>query len=132
MSRKPALLRPGLLLAPLLALSACASVPGPDAPPLDAHRYQFLLPYALALDVEAAWTEKFTSAVGAAAAEAATANIGWYRGGNLSSLNQLTSSLGNSLSAQIASASSPPGSASGSGGGGFAGGGGGGGGGGGR
>ena len=35
MSRKPALLRPGLLLAPLLALSACASVPGPDAPPLD-------------------------------------------------------------------------------------------------
>ncbi|ODU49587.1 MAG: hypothetical protein ABS98_09900 [Lysobacteraceae bacterium SCN 69-48] len=110
-----------------------ARMPGPDAPPpLDAQRYQFLLPYALALDVEAAWTEKFTTAVGAAAAEAATANIGWYRGGNLSSLNQLTSSLGSSLSAQIASASSPPGSASGSGGGGFSGGGGGGGGGGGR
>ena len=110
-----------------------ARMPGPDAPPaLDAQRYQLLLPYALALDVEAAWTEKFTSAVGAAAAEAATANIGWYRGGNLTSLNQLTSSLGSSLGTQIASASSPPGSASGGGGGGFSGGGGGGGGGGGR
>ncbi|TLX21670.1 DUF2207 domain-containing protein [Thermomonas fusca] len=110
-----------------------ARLPGPDAPPpLDAQRYQFLLPYALALDVEAAWTEKFTVAVGAAAAEAATANIGWYRGGNLTSLNQLTSSLGSSLGSQIASASSPPGSSSGSGGGGFSGGGGGGGGGGGR
>jgi uncharacterized membrane protein len=110
-----------------------ARMPGPDAPPpLDAQRYQLLLPYALALDVEAAWTEKFTAAVGAAAAEAATANIGWYRGGNLTSLNQLTSSLGSSLGSQIASASSPPGSSSGGGGGGFSGGGGGGGGGGGR
>lgn len=110
-----------------------ARLPGPDAPPaLDAQRYQFLLPYALALDVEAAWTEKFTAAVGTAAAEAATANIGWYRGGNLTSLNQLTSSLGSSLGSQIASASSPPGSSSGGGGGGFSGGGGGGGGGGGR
>jgi uncharacterized membrane protein YgcG len=110
-----------------------ARLPGPDAPPpLDAQRYQFLLPYALALDVEAAWTEKFTAAVGAAAAEAATANIGWYRGGNLTNLNQLTSSLGSSLGSQIASASSPPGSSSGGGGGGFSGGGGGGGGGGGR
>lgn len=110
-----------------------ARLPGPEAPPaLDAQRYQLLLPYALALDVEAAWTEKFTSAVGAAAAEAATANIGWYRGGSLTSLNQLTSSLGSSLGSQIASASSPPGSSSGGGGGGFSGGGGGGGGGGGR
>ncbi len=110
-----------------------ARLPGPDAPPLlDAQRYQFLLPYALALDVEVAWTEKFTAAVGAAAAEAATANIGWYRGGNLTSLGQLTSSLGSSLNSQIASASSPPGSSSGGGGGGFSGGGGGGGGGGGR
>lgn len=110
-----------------------ARMPGPDAPPpLDAQRYQFLLPYALALDVEAAWTEKFTAAVGAAAAEAATANLGWYRGGAITSLHQLTSSLGSSLGSQIASASSPPGSSSGSGGGGFTGGGGGGGGGGGR
>ena len=35
MSQNSTLFRPGLLLAPLLALSACASVPGPDAPPLD-------------------------------------------------------------------------------------------------
>ena len=35
MSQKSALFRPGLLLAPLLALSACASLPGPDQPPMD-------------------------------------------------------------------------------------------------
>lgn len=110
-----------------------ARMQGPDAPPpLDAQRYQFLLPYAVALDVEEAWTKKFTAAVGAAAAAAATANIGWYHGGNIASLNQFTSSLGNSLSSQISSAATPPGSSSGAGGGGFSGGGGGGGGGGGR
>lgn len=110
-----------------------ARMQGPDAPPpLDAQRYQFLLPYAVALDVEEAWTKKFTAAVGAAAAAAATADIGWYHGGNIASLNQFTSSLGNSLSSQISSAATPPGSSSGAGGGGFSGGGGGGGGGGGR
>lgn len=110
-----------------------ARMPGPDAPPpLDAQRYQLLLPYAVALDVEEAWTKKFTDAVGAAAAAAATANIGWYHGGSITNLNQFTRSLGNSLSAQIASAATPPGSSSGAGGGGFSGGGGGGGGGGGR
>jgi hypothetical protein len=110
-----------------------ARLPGPDAPPpLDARRYQFLLPYAVALDVEDAWTKTFTAAVGASAAAAATAGIGWYRGGNIASLDQLTSSLGNSLNAQIASAATPPGGSSGAGGGGFSGGGGGGGGGGGR
>ena len=112
---------------------ALARLPGPDAPPpLDAARYQALLPYAVALDVEEAWTSKFTAAVGAAAAEAATAGMGWYQGGHITGLNQLTHSLGSNLSAQIASAATPPGSSSGGGGGGFSGGGGGGGGGGGR
>ncbi|MFP5379898.1 MAG: DUF2207 domain-containing protein, partial [Vicinamibacteria bacterium] len=51
-----------------------ATLPGPDGPPvLDAARYEMLLPYAIALEVEDAWTEKFTAAVGAAAAAAATA-----------------------------------------------------------
>ncbi|MCL1634256.1 DUF2207 domain-containing protein [Luteimonas sp. SX5] len=110
-----------------------ARVPGPDAPPvLDAKRYESLLPYAVALEVEDAWTEKFTLAVGAAAAAATTSAIAWYHGGSASDLGSLANAVGNSLSSQIASSSTPPGSSSGSGGGGSSGGGGGGGGGGGR
>ena len=110
-----------------------ARMPGPDAPPLlDAERYQALLPYAVALEVEEAWTRKFTLAVGAAAAATATAGMAWYHGVGSDNLSSLTSAIGSSLSSQIASASTPPGSSSGSGGGGSSGGGGGGGGGGGR
>jgi len=104
------------------------------APPsVDADRFEMLLPYAVALGVEEAWTEKFTLAVGEAAATAATQSIGWYHGpGRISDIGGFTQALGSSLSSTISSASSPPGSSSGSGGGGSAGGGGGGGGGGGR
>jgi uncharacterized membrane protein YgcG len=110
-----------------------ASMPGPGTPPaLDAGRYEKLLPFAVALDVEEAWTAKFTRAVGVAAAAAAAEHIGWYHGGRVSDLGSLSKSIGSSLSSQIASSSSPPGSSSGSGGGGSSGGGGGGGGGGGR
>ncbi|MEZ0472535.1 DUF2207 domain-containing protein [Luteimonas salinilitoris] len=106
--------------------------PGEAEPRLDAARFERLLPYAVALDVEDAWTKKFTLAVGAAAAAATTASIAWYRGGGVSDLGSLTKAVGSSLSSQIASSSTPPGSSSGGGGGGFSGGGGGGGGGGGR
>jgi uncharacterized membrane protein len=110
-----------------------ARMQGPEAPPLiDAERYEKLLPFAVALEVEEAWTEKFTLAVGAAAAAQVTNNIGWYRGGAISNLGSFSKTLGSSLTSQIASPSTPPGSSSGSGGGGSAGGGGGGGGGGGR
>ena len=110
-----------------------AGMQGPGEPPmLDAGRYQQLLPYAVALDVEDAWTKQFTLAVGAAAAAATTAAITWYRGGQVDDLGSMTQAIGNSLSSQIASSASPPGSSSGGGGGGFSGGGGGGGGGGGR
>lgn len=110
-----------------------AGLEGPDAPPpLDAERYEALLPYAIALDVEEAWTRKFTAAVGAAAAAAATGSIAWYRGGSMQDMGSLARSVGSSLDSSIASASTPPGSSSGSGGGGSSGGGGGGGGGGGR
>ncbi|MDZ4349133.1 MAG: DUF2207 domain-containing protein [Xanthomonadaceae bacterium] len=120
-------------LARLPAPSAAGRDGSGAEPPLDAERYQALLPYALALDVEDAWTGVFTAAVGAAAATATAASITWYRGGgSLNSLGQLSSALGSSLSQQIASAATPPGSSSGGGGGGFSGGGGGGGGGGGR
>ncbi|MGY0611186.1 DUF2207 domain-containing protein [Luteimonas sp. A501] len=107
---------------------------GGDAPEpaLDAGRFERLLPYAVALDVEDAWTKKFTVAVGSAAAAAATAAITWYHGASLGNIGNLTSAVGGALSSQIASSSTPPGSSSGAGGGGFSGGGGGGGGGGGR
>ncbi len=109
-----------------------ARLPGPGRPPrLDAGRYQQLLPYAVALDVEEAWTRQFTLAVGASAAAAAGAGIAWYRGGGGNDLGGLAKAVGSGLSRSIASASTPPGSSSG-GGGGSSGGGGGGGGGGGR
>ncbi len=110
---------------------AAISGPGGDLE-LNAERYERLLPYAVALDVEEAWTEKFTAAVGAAAAAEATARIAWYRGGRADNLGGIAKAVGAGLSASIASASTPPGSSSGAGGGGFSGGGGGGGGGGGR
>lgn len=112
-----------------------AAVSGPRAaePELDADRYQRLLPYAIALDVEQAWTNKFTVAVGAAVAAAVASSIGWYHGrGGVADLGGMTRSLGASLSSSISSSARPPGSSSGGGGGGSSGGGGGGGGGGGR
>jgi len=105
-------------------------------PPLDAARFEALLPYAVALGVEEAWTARFTAAVGSAAAAAATAGMAWYHGSAGTSPAGFTSAIGQALGTQIASSSTPPGSSSGSfsggGGGGFSGGGGGGGGGGGR
>jgi uncharacterized membrane protein YgcG len=111
-----------------------ARMPSPDAPPLlDAERYEALLPYAVALEVEDAWTKKFTAAAGAAAVAAATQRMGWYSGtGRASDIGDFSRAIGSSLSSSISAASSPPGSSSGSGGGGSSGGGGGGGGGGGR
>jgi uncharacterized membrane protein len=109
------------------------SMKGPDEPVLDASRYEALLPFAVALAVEDAWTTKFTEAAGAAAAAEAANSMVWYHGrGPVSNLGDFSRSIGSSLSSTISSASSPPGSSSGSGGGGSSGGGGGGGGGGGR
>lgn len=110
------------------------ALPGPDAPPaLDARRYETLLPYAMALNVEEAWTRQFTAAVGVAAA--AQSSPSWYygsHGGQPAGLANLGRSIGGSLGSQISAAATPPGSSSGGGGGGSSGGGGGGGGGGGR
>ena len=109
------------------------SLAGPDASPtIDAERYQKLLPYALALDVEDAWTKRFISVVGVAAAAEATRQMGWYSGTGISNIGDVSKALGSSLSSSISSSSTPPGSSSGGGGGGSSGGGGGGGGGGGR
>ncbi|HUQ18862.1 MAG TPA: DUF2207 domain-containing protein [Gemmatimonadaceae bacterium] len=110
-----------------------ANVRGPDGPPqVNEERYEALLPYAVALEVEDAWTKKFTAAVGAAAAAEAASRMTWYNGSGINNIGDFTNSIGSSLSSQISSSSTPPGSSSGGGGGGSSGGGGGGGGGGGR
>lgn len=103
-------------------------------PAMDADRYQALLPYALALDVEAAWTKRFVAAVGEAAAEQAARDAHWVSGSGFAhaGFSGMGKSFASDFNSSIASASSPPGSSSGGGGGGFSGGGGGGGGGGGR
>ncbi len=106
----------------------------PSEPVMNPERYEQLLPYAMALQVEDAWTGKFTAAVGAAAVAEATRRMGWYSGSGAptDSLSAMSSSLSKGLSSSISSAATPPGSSSGGGGGGSSGGGGGGGGGGGR
>lgn len=89
--------------------------------------FERYLPYAMALDCENEWNEKF-AAVLAAAAMAGAAAPTWYSGSHWGS-GGFTDSLGPSLSSTISSASTATGSRSGSGGGGSSGGGGGGGGG---
>jgi uncharacterized membrane protein YgcG len=106
--------------------------PGEPEPALDSARYEALLPFALALEVEQAWTGRFVAAVGTAAAAEAARRTQWYSGGQLSSLGDVSKALGSSLSSAISSSATAPGSSSGGGGGGSSGGGGGGGGGGGR
>ena len=108
--------------------------PGEEPPGLTPERFESLLPYAVALEVEDAWTGKFTTAVGQAVADQTQQRMRWYSGSGASvaGIGTISQSLGKGLSSSIASSSSPPGSSSGGGGGGFSGGGGGGGGGGGR
>lgn len=109
--------------------------PDTQDPMLDEQRYQFLLPYAVALKVEDAWTRKFTLAVGASAAAAATSAMAWYSSNSrpVSDMGAFSRAVGRSLTTRIDRIATPPGSGSGfsggsSGGGGFSGGGGGGGG----
>jgi uncharacterized membrane protein YgcG len=99
------------------------------APPQTAEEFARLLPYAVALDVEKTWADRFTkllglAAIGAAAGAYYSSDSGFASLG-ASGLADSLSSLGDTISA----ASTPPGSSSGGGGGGSSGGGGGGGGG---
>ena len=100
-----------------------------QTPQMTLKEYERFLPYALALDVEKTWSDRFAAALGPAAVAAAATSMAWYHGGS-SSFNSFAGSIGDSLSSTISSSSSAPGSSSGSGGGGSSGGGGGGGGGG--
>ncbi|MDH3998698.1 MAG: DUF2207 domain-containing protein [Desulfuromonadales bacterium] len=101
----------------------------PEKTPQLFERY---LPYALALDVEQRWIERFASTFATLNEQNQAYQPHWYCGRRWrqGSLGDFGSSIGSSLSSALATNSTAPGSSSGSGGGGFSGGGGGGGGGG--
>lgn len=101
-----------------------------QAPELTPQEFARMLPYALALDVETTWADRFAAVAGAAAVAAAVAH--YYHsdrfGDGAASMGGLGDSLGE-LGSTAAAAGTAPGSSSGSSGGGSSGGGGGGGGG---
>lgn len=94
--------------------------------------FERFLPYALALDVENQWAERFAGLFDRLDQEGQGYRPGWYSGRHWSPshMGAFSSALGGSLGSALASSSTAPGSSSGSGGGGSSGGGGGGGGGG--
>ncbi|MGA1874169.1 MAG: DUF2207 domain-containing protein [bacterium] len=94
--------------------------------------FEKYLPYALALDVENAWSRQFADVLAAAGAEGREYSPAWYTGRDLDTLGftRLASGLGSSMAEAVSASSSPLGIVSGVGGGGASGGGGGGGGGG--
>ncbi len=94
--------------------------------------FEKLLPFALALGVDQAWSEKFAAVLGAIRGpDDATYSPSWYDGHwNSANLSETATNLSHGLNSAINSSVTPPGSSSGGGGGGFSGGGGGGGGGG--
>ena len=91
--------------------------------------FEKYLPYALALNVENAWSEQFAEVLAQAGTETQPYHPVWYSGSSWDSFHtsRFTDSLGSSFAGAISSSSSPPGSSSGSSGGGSSGGGGGGG-----
>ena len=101
--------------------------PPADTPEL----FERYLPYAIALEVENRWADRFAPVLAAAAAQGHQ-GFAWYSGSHSpwSDADGFTRSVGSSLASVVSSASTAPGSSSGSGGGGSSGGGGGGGGGG--
>ena len=107
-----------------------------QAPEDNLQLFERFLPYAIALEVENRWADRFTDMLAAASAAAATSagtsGFLWYSGSSSpwTDTGGFVDSIGSSLSSAVSSSSTAPGSSSGSGGGGFSGGGGGGGGGG--
>lgn len=94
--------------------------------------FEKYLPFALALGVEQAWSERFADVLAQAGVAGHPYSPSWYRGSytGVSDFTATTSSLGDVMAGAVSSASAAPGSSSGFGGGGSSGGGGGGGGGG--
>ncbi len=94
--------------------------------------FEAFLPFAIALNVENTWAEKFSDVLESIKGEEKEYSPGWYSGSGWSRMGAtgFASSLSGSFSSTISSSSTAPGSSSGGGGGGSSGGGGGGGGGG--
>lgn len=94
--------------------------------------FEKYLPYALALEVEQQWAERFAGVIAGLGGAEGHYQPSWYHGSRWSGTRHggFATALGSSLSSAVASSSAAPGSSSGSGGGGSSGGGGGGGGGG--
>jgi uncharacterized membrane protein YgcG len=103
-----------------------------QAPEKTPQLFERLLPYAMALDVEQRWADRFAAVFARLSTEQRDYHPAWYHGSHFSSrdLGSFAGSLGDAMSSAISSSSSAPGSSSGGGGGGSSGGGGGGGGGG--
>ncbi len=94
--------------------------------------FEKYLPYALALDVEQKWSERFSETLEKANVDGRAYRPVWYNSSNMAAFSTLNfaNNLSSSFSNAISSSSTPPGSSSGGSGGGSGGGGGGGGGGG--
>jgi uncharacterized membrane protein len=86
--------------------------------------FEVYLPFALALDVEQSWSERFASVFRDMAQRGETYQPGWYHGShwNADQVGSFASAVGSSLSAAISSSSTAPGSSSGGRGGGSSGG----------
>ncbi|MAI91126.1 DUF2207 domain-containing protein [Ponticaulis sp.] len=101
---------------------------GDTLPAMSKDRYEELLPYAMALDVEKPWSKYFEDVL---PDEARAYRPVWYSGYGIGhSLHGMNSAMSSAISSGVSTASVQPSSSSGGGGGGFSGGGGGGGGGG--
>lgn len=98
--------------------------------PLTPELFEAYLPYAIALDVETAWAERFANELREAGKSPTEYSSHWYDGSDFSGVRGIATSVSGSLAATVSSSSTAPGSSSGGGGGGSSGGGGGGGGGG--
>jgi uncharacterized membrane protein len=90
--------------------------------------FEIYLPYAVALDVEQQWAEKFSTVFAQLEKDGRHYSPAWYHGHDFSVAG--IGDFASSFASSVSSAATPPGSSSGSGGGGSSGGGGGGGGGG--
>jgi uncharacterized membrane protein YgcG len=87
------------------------------APPRTPELFETMLPYAIALGVENAWSERFTDVLKAAArGDGTDGTPRWYTGQSWSHIGstQFSSMIGSSLSSAVASSSVAPGSSSGS------------------
>ena len=103
-----------------------------NPPEITPEVFEAFLPYALALDVEQNWAERFNASL--TPEQAASYQPIWYHGqwdsgrGSVGNIGAATAAVTGAVVSSIAAAATPPGSSSGAGGGGFVGGGGGGGG----